>query len=83
MAEVRDCLMLLNVCSNSSDYVNSFLVCRSGRRGARSVAMVEVLDESWFTRPIKERRPVRLEGVRKLGIASVIEGSIRYPSEER
>ena len=45
--------------------------------------MVEVLEESWFTRPIKERRSVQLEGVGKSAIASVIEGSIRYPLDER
>ena len=45
--------------------------------------MVDVLDESWFTSPMNERRSVRLEGVGNLAIACVMDGSIRYPSEER
>jgi len=44
--------------------------------GARSVAMVDVLDESWFTSPMNERRSVRLEGVGNLAIACVMDGSI-------
>jgi len=51
--------------------------------GARSVAMVDVLDKSWFTSPMNECRSVRLEGFGNLAVACVMDGSIRYPSEER
>ena len=74
--------MLLKVCLNSSDQMNSFFVRRSGRRGAMSVARADVLDESWFTSPMNERRSVLLDGSGNLAIACVMEGSIWYPSAE-
>jgi len=45
--------------------MNSFLVWRSGRRGDVRVATVEVVDESWLTSPMKDRRAVRSVGVGK------------------
>ena len=68
--------MLLKISSDSSDQTNSFLVHRSGRRGAVSVAKADVLDKSWFTSPMNERRSVRLDGGGKLAIACVMDGSI-------
>ena len=38
--------------------------------------MVLLLDESWFTSPIKDRSAVRLDGVGNLAIAFVMAGSI-------
>ena len=74
-ATVSDCLALSNAWSCSVAQVKSFLVLRRGRSGARSPATALVLAESWFARPMKERRSVRFDGVGNLDIASVIEVS--------
>ena len=55
--------MLPKDVSNSSDRRNSFWVLMSGRSGARRVAIVGVLAESWLTR---ERSSVWLVGVGNL-----------------
>lgn len=78
-ADVSDFLTFAKAASNSSFQVYSFLVLRSGRNGASKVAMVGVLADSWFTRPMKDRRSVRLAGVGNSVIARVIDGSIWYP----
>lgn len=53
----------------------------SGRRGANAVVIFLVLEASWLTSPQKERKSVRLLGVGKLAMASVISELIEYPSE--
>ena len=55
----------------------------SGRRGANSGAMVSVQAESWLTNPKNDRRSVRLVGVGNCSIASVIAGSVLYPSADK
>ena len=82
-AETSDVLIVLKAWSNSSDYTNSFFVLKSGRSGDNRSDMLDVDDDSWLTTPMKERRSVRLVGVGKLSIACVIDGSIRYPADER
>ena len=61
----------------------SFLMLSSGRRGANSGSMVSVQAESWLTNPKNERRSVRLVGVGNCSIASVIAGSVLYPSADK
>ena len=75
-ADVSDCFAVVNAWSCSLDHVNSFFVLSSGRSGASSPATDAVLAESWLTRPKKDRRSVRLVGVGKLDIASVIDLSV-------
>ena len=65
-AVASDSFALLKMRSCSVVHMKSFLVLRSGRRGARSPAMESVLAESWLARPKKEQRSVRLDGVRNL-----------------
>ena len=72
--DVSDCLIDWNAVSNSSDHT-IFFVLRSGRRGVRRLAIVAVVDESWLTNPTNERRSVRLVGVGKFVIASMMDGS--------
>ena len=75
-ADVSDSLTVRNAVSNSSDQMNSFLVLRSGRRGARRLATIAVVEESWLTSPTNDRRSVRLAGVGKLVMAWTMEGSM-------
>ena len=72
-AEVSDSFALMNAWSSSDDQVNSFFVLRRGRRGVSSPASVAVLADSWFARPTKDRRSVRLVGVGNLAMASMID----------
>ena len=72
-ADVRACLAETKALSRSGDHTNSFFVLSSGRKGAIRSARVAVLAESWLARPQKARRSVRLAGVGKLEIASVID----------
>ena len=51
---------------------NLFRVLSNGRSGANTFAMSLVLEESWLTRPKKERRSVRMLGVGNCAIASVM-----------
>ena len=53
-AVVRDCLVLASAASCSVVHKNSFLVLRSGQRGAKSLVMVLVPDDNWLTNPIKD-----------------------------
>ena len=66
-ADMSDCLAW------SSSGIH--LVLRRGRSGASSPEMAAVLATSWLTRPKKERISVRLVGVGKFAIASVIDWS--------
>ena len=59
------------------------MLLSKGQNVKRNWAVALVLDESWFTGPIKERSSVREEGVGKLVIALVMAGSIWYPSFDR
>ena len=72
-AEVSDSFTLMNAWSSSDDQVNSFFVLRRGHRGVSSPASVAVLADSWFVRPTKDRRSVRLVGVGNLAMASMID----------
>ena len=56
-------------------------VLRSSRSGVRAGASSLVHVLSWLVRPIKERRSVRLLGVGKLVIASMMSLLMEYPSE--
>ena len=56
-------------------------VLRSGHSGVRAGASSLVHDVSWFVRPIKEQRSVRLLGVGKSVIASIMSLLMEYPSE--
>ena len=73
---MRACLAAQNAVSRSGDYMNSFFVLSSGRKGANRLARVAVLADSWLARPKNARRSVRLAGVGKLEIASVIDLSM-------
>ena len=59
----------------------SLRVLRSGCSGVRAGASSLVHVVSWLVRPIKERRSVRLLGVGKLVIASMMSLLMEYPSE--
>ena len=72
-AEVSDSFALVNAWSSLDDQLNSFFVLRRGRRGVSSPASVAVLADSWFARPTKDRRSVRLVGVKNLAMASMID----------
>ena len=76
---MRACLAAVNAWSMSGDHMNSFFVLSSGRMGAKRCASVSVLAESWLARPTNERRSVRLVGVGKLEIASVMDLLMEYP----
>ena len=78
-AEVRDCLAAVNAWSMSGDHMNSFFVLSSGCMSAKRWASVSVLTESWLARLTNEWRLVRLVGVGKLEIASVMDLSMEYP----
>ena len=82
-ADVSDFLTFAKAASNSSVQVYSFLVLRSGCNGASKVAMVGVFADSWFIRPMKDRRSVRFAGVGNSVIAWVIDRSIWYPFGDR
>lgn len=71
-ADTRDFRAMTYALSISGVHKNSFLVLNRGRRGANRVAMAEVLEESWFTKPTKDRRSDRLAGTGNLEMASVI-----------
>ena len=62
-ADMSDYFALVNASSSSEDQINSFFVLRRGRSGASSPASASVLADSWFVRPTKDRRSVRLAGV--------------------
>ena len=57
------------------DLVWSKLIFRAekGRRGMSSPACVAVLADSWFARPTKDLRSVRLVGVGNLAMAVMID----------
>ena len=63
------CDRVLDFLKCRSDQVNSFLVLSKGLNGDSRWAMVLVLDESWFTSPMKDCKAVRLDRVGKLVIA--------------
>ena len=74
--DVRDSFTALNLSLNFSDQTNSFLVWRSGCRGDVRVATIEVVDESWLTSPMKDRRAVWSVGVGKSAMDLKIDGSM-------
>ena len=75
-ADVSALLAAAKAWSWACDHRNSFRELRSGHSGASTVARSLVLEASWFTRPQNERRSVRLLGVGKLAMASVMPGLI-------
>ena len=70
---MSDSFALMNAWSISDDQVNSFFVLSRGRRGVSSSASVALLADSWFARPTKDRRSVRLVGVGNFSMASMID----------
>jgi len=60
----------------------SFFVLSRGLNGVSNDAMVWVLVDSWFTRPIKDRKSDLLVGVGYLVVASVMDGSTLYPLDD-
>ena len=61
----------------------SFRVLSSGLSGDNISAIFLVLDASWFTRPMKERRSVWLLGVGSCAMASMMSLLIEYPTGVR
>ena len=62
-----------NALSWLGDQMKSFFVLRRGRSGISKEETVLVEVDNWFTNPKKDRRSVRLVGVGKFEIASVID----------
>ena len=56
--------------------MNSFLVLNRGLNGVKRVATALVLEDNWFTSPMKERSSVWLVGTGYFEMASVMDGSI-------
>ena len=48
-----------------------------GHNGSRSCATVSVLEDSWLTKPKKDRRSLRFAEVGNFESASVMEGSMQ------
>ena len=67
-----------SVCITS--HMKSFEVFRSGRRGDVSSASRVVRSPHWFTRPMNDRRSVRVAGIGKSWIAAILSSSTVKPS---
>jgi len=65
----------VNAVSRQEDHENSFFVLNKALKGARRDATALVLEDSWFTKPIKECNSVWLVGTGYLAMVSVIVGS--------
>jgi len=63
--------------------VNLLFVLNKALKGVKRDATVLVPEDSWFTKPTKERSSVRLGGTGYLAMASVIAGSLDQTIESR
>jgi len=73
---VSDFLAAVKVVSWVDDHMKSFFILNRDLNGARRDVTALVLEDSWFTWPMKERSSVRFVGTGYFMMASVMVGSI-------